>query len=142
MSLVDLVYKDCEVRVENVFMFVDLVLLSLDELDVILGMNFLTKYYATLDYSNKEVVFRKQGEFEVKFVGEKKVNLTNMISIFKARKLINKGCNAYLPHIMDTGMVRKDPKSVPIICEYLDLFSEELSGLSSDKGLSLLLRLR
>lgn len=46
-----------------------LILFELDELDVILGMNFLTQYHAVL-------VLRESRKFEVKFVADKKVELT------------------------------------------------------------------
>ena len=51
--------RDFEVRVGSVGMKVDLYLLELDELDVILGMDFLTMYHAMLDCSNTEVVLRE-----------------------------------------------------------------------------------
>lgn len=86
--------------------------LDLDELDVILGIDFLTKYYATLNYSNKEVLF-KAGEFEIKFVGDKKMNLENMISTVKERMLISKDCNGYLAHIVDMKMA----KNIPRVCQ-------------------------
>lgn len=92
--------------------------MDLDKLDIILEMDFLTEYHATLDCSNKEEVFKKHGEFEVKFIGDKKVNLANMISIVKARKLlISKSFNTYLSRIFGTRAKIKDPKSVSIICE-------------------------
>lgn len=106
-----------------------LILLDLIELDVILRMDFLTKYHTSMDCSNKEVVFRKPSKVRVKFVGDKKVNLANIILIVKARKLMNKGCNAYLAHIVYTKMKRKDPQSMSIVYKYLDVFSEKLSRL-------------
>lgn len=69
MFLVELVCRDCEVSIKNVVMKVDLTLFELDELDVILGMSFLTKYHAILDCSNKEVVLRDRRKFEFKFIG-------------------------------------------------------------------------
>lgn len=42
---------------------------------------------------------------------------------------MNKGCNAYLAHIVYTKMKRKDPQSMPIVYKYLDVFFEKLSRL-------------
>ena len=39
-----------EVKIKDVMMKVDLILFELDELDVILRMNFLTKYHVILNY--------------------------------------------------------------------------------------------
>ena len=46
-----------------------------------------------------------------------------------AQKCLRKGCEAYLDFVLNT----KDPEfkieSVPVVCEYLDVFPEELPGL-------------
>ncbi|KAA0035981.1 DNA/RNA polymerases superfamily protein [Cucumis melo var. makuwa] len=109
-------------------MKVDLCLFELDELDVILGMDFLTKYHAILDCSHKEVVLRDLGKFEIKFQGDKKVNFGRIISILKARKLMKKGHVAYLAQVVDTLAPKDNPSKVPIVCKYIDEFLEELSG--------------
>ena len=122
---------DFEIRIENVTMRVDLILLKLNELDVIMGMDFLTKYHAILDCSNKEVVLKKPRKFEIKFVDKKKAELVNIISMFKARKLIKKGHTAYLACVVNIQETRRKPRIMPIVCEYLDVFPEEISGLPS-----------
>ena len=61
--IVESVCRDCEVKIENVAMKVHLILFELDELDMILGMDFLTKYYVVLDCSNKKVVLRESLKF-------------------------------------------------------------------------------
>ncbi|KAA0056443.1 DNA/RNA polymerases superfamily protein [Cucumis melo var. makuwa] len=110
-------------------MKVDLILFELDELDVILEMYFLTEYHVILDCSNKEVVLRDLKKFEVKFRVDKKVELAGIISVLKARRLMKKGNTAYLEHVVDTQTSKSDPSRVPIVCEYLDVFLEELGGL-------------
>lgn len=79
-----------------------MLLFELDELYVILGMNFLTKYLVVFYCSNKEVVMKELGKSEVKFVVVTKVGLENIISALKARKLIRKGHIANFASIIDT----------------------------------------
>lgn len=100
--LVKLVCRDHKVKIENVTMKINLILFKLDELDVILGMDFLTKYHVVLDCSNKEVVLRDLGRFEMKFIGHKKVKLAGIIYVLKVEKLVRKRHNAYLARVMDT----------------------------------------
>lgn len=76
-------------------MHVDSILFELDGLDILLGMNFLTKYNVVLDCFNKKVVLKDLERFEIKFVGDKKVNLTGIIYMLKARKSM-KGHTSYL----------------------------------------------
>ena len=127
--MVESLCKNCEIKIENVSMIVDLILFELNVLDVILRMNFLAKYHAILDCSNKEVVLKEQEKIEVKYESDKKVELANIILVVKARKLIRKGHVAYLARVVDTRVIRKKPGSVLIVCEYLNVFSKEMSGL-------------
>ena len=50
---------------------VDLVVLDMIDYDVILGMNFLSKYGATIDCKAKVVSFQPIGEEHLMFVGDR-----------------------------------------------------------------------
>lgn len=56
--MVESMYRNCELRVDNVALKTNLISFELDEIEVILGMDFLTKYHAVFDCSNKDVVLR------------------------------------------------------------------------------------
>ena len=49
----------------------------------------------------------------------------------KAKKLLTKGREAYLAHVTEVKMEKLKPEDVPVVQEYLDVFSEELSGSST-----------
>ncbi|KAA0062027.1 Retrovirus-related Pol polyprotein from transposon 17.6 [Cucumis melo var. makuwa] len=77
--LVELVCRGCKVKVEDTAMKVNLVLFELDELDVILEIDFLAKYHAVLNYSNKEVILRDLGDkFVIVFIGNILVYFPNV----------------------------------------------------------------
>lgn len=82
-----------------------------------------------MDCSNKKAVLKYLRRFEVKFVDDKKMEITNIISVYKVRKLLKKRHTPYLDHVVDTQAERKQPRSVPIVREYLDVFLEEMNGL-------------
>lgn len=69
-------------------MRVHLIFFELGEMDIILGINFFTKYHAVLNCFNKEVVFKGLGKFEV--CRQEQSGPRKHISVFKARKLIKK----------------------------------------------------
>ena len=46
-----------------------------------------------------------------------------------AQKYVKKGCEAYLAYVLDSKESEKKLESVPVVCEYSDVFPEELSGL-------------
>ena len=54
-------------------MFVDLLPLEFVEFDVILGMDFLSKYHATIYCFKKEVRFERPSGVEVVFRGRRKI---------------------------------------------------------------------
>ena len=58
-----------------------------------------------------------------------------MISTLKAKRLLLKGCESYLAHVIDTSITKINLKNVPVVCEFPDIFSEDLLGLPSDREL-------
>ncbi|XP_039131834.1 uncharacterized protein LOC120268555 [Dioscorea cayenensis subsp. rotundata] len=64
---------------------------------------------------------------------ERKVLSRCVISSVKARKLLCKGCKAYLIHIVDTRIVAPNFNDVPIVQEFEDKFPNELTGLPPDR---------
>ena len=67
-------------------MVVDLVLLNVIDFDMILGMDCLTRHYATLDYREEVVMFRLPNDEEFRFRGDRNSMPQNLISAFTARK--------------------------------------------------------
>ncbi|KAA3470916.1 DNA/RNA polymerases superfamily protein [Gossypium australe] len=45
------------------------------------------------------------------------------------QRYVRKGCEAYLAYVLDTKVSEMKIESVPIVCEFLDVFSEELPRL-------------
>ena len=67
----DIIFLRCPVLVEDREFPVDLVLLNVIDFDVILGMDWLSQHYATLDYHSKVLIFIIPGEEEFKFLGDR-----------------------------------------------------------------------
>ncbi|KAG8472933.1 hypothetical protein CXB51_035052 [Gossypium anomalum] len=61
-----------------------------------------------------------------------------------AQKYVRKGCETYLAYVLDSKKSEKKLESVPVVCEYLDVFPEELPGLPPVRevefGIELVLR--
>ena len=60
--LAELMCKTCILRIGDKDLIVDLILLDLDDFDIILGMDFLAFYHATVYYYTKEVIFQILGQ--------------------------------------------------------------------------------
>ena len=61
------VCKDCPLTLENRNFPTDLIVLSMSEFDVILGIDWLTKYGAILDCVSKSITFSTPGRLSFKF---------------------------------------------------------------------------
>ena len=125
----DVYLQNCPVLIKNRELLADLALLDVLEFDVILGMDWLSKHYATVDCRRKEVIFKIPNVEEFKFVGDKSSAPQNLISAITAKKMLSKGCQGYLTIVRDTAAEKKSISDVPVACEFIDVFPEELSGL-------------
>jgi hypothetical protein len=64
----------------------------------------------------------------VVFKGERRVILNSIISVMTTRKLIRKGCHAWLSHVRELKTGSIELTNIPIVKEFLDVFWEELPG--------------
>ena len=88
-----------------------------------------------MDYFIKKVIFRKPGFLELEFVGDRRILPMCVISALKAKRLLPKGCEAYLAHVVDTSTLKVTLRSVPIVQEFSDVFFKDLLRLSLDREL-------
>ena len=117
------------VFVEGRCLSADLVVLDLTDFDVILGMDWLSTHGATLDCRDKVVRFRCQDGSEVIFKGDRRGTPRRLISALQARRLLMRGCQGFLAHVRELDSHVREPASVPVVREFLDVFPDELPGL-------------
>ena len=100
------------------------------EFNVILGMDWLARHYASLDCREKVVIFRIPNDDEFHFRGDKASMPQNLISAITARKMLRRGCQGYLAVIRNVEADKGAVDRVPVVCEFPDVFPEELPGLT------------
>ncbi|TYK11985.1 reverse transcriptase [Cucumis melo var. makuwa] len=88
---------------------------------------------------SKEVVFRKPGFVEVVFRGMRKVVPRSLI--LKAEKLLRKGCITFLAHMVVVQREKLKLEDVPVVKEFLDVYSDDLSGLPPDREIEFIIEL-
>ena len=110
------ILRRCTVLVDDRELFVDLVVLDILGYDVILGMDWLSKYHASIDCLKKVVTFRPPDEEEFLFVGTTKKLRTPIISAMKAKRLLNSGCIGFLASVMDASLEQSiKPEDVLVV---------------------------
>nr|CAD1818448.1 unnamed protein product [Ananas comosus var. bracteatus] len=93
----------CPVQIGDWIMPPDLLVLSrMKGFDIILGIYWLSKYYATIDCESKIITFREPGQEEVVYRVCKGSLFAMTVSMSRARKLIKSGCVAYLASVVET----------------------------------------
>ena len=103
--IVNGVYRDCPIRIQEYEFPRDLIKLSFREFDVILGIDWLSRHQVVVDYRMMRVTLRTPSGEEVTFIGERPNHLSNVISTATARTMVRKGCEAYLEYVIDTKKV-------------------------------------
>ena len=58
-----------------------------------------------------------------------------MIFALEAKRLLLKGCESYLAHVVDTSVIEVKLENMPMVCEFSNVFPKDLPGLSPDKKL-------
>ncbi|KAM5559622.1 hypothetical protein ABKV19_021005, partial [Rosa sericea] len=79
--------------------------------------------------SRSTVLFRSPGKPIVTFYGEREVLPSCIISALTAKKMLSKGCQAYLAHVVNTDAEVMDLSQISIVGDYPDVFPDELPGL-------------
>ncbi|GJU46225.1 putative reverse transcriptase domain-containing protein [Tanacetum coccineum] len=90
----------CTLNLLNRSFPIDLMVIELGSFDIIIGMDWLSRYDAAI------------------LCGEK-----------KARKYIEKGCELFLAQVTEQESKEKRLEDVPVIRDFLEVFPEELPGL-------------
>ncbi|WRX12108.1 Retrotransposon gag domain - like 10 [Theobroma cacao] len=128
-------YRDCGVRVGEKEFRGDLIPLEIQDFDLILGIDWLTTHRANVDCFRKKVVLQNSEGAKIVFLGECRVLPSCVISTIKALKLVQKGYPTYLAHVIDSSKGEPKLEDVPIVCEFPDVFPDELPGLPLEREL-------
>ncbi|XP_028081335.1 uncharacterized protein LOC114282792 [Camellia sinensis] len=122
------VYPTCEIMTSDKILYVDLLPLRIYYFDCILGMDWLTKYYATIDCVSKFGIFRPLGMPKFVFVGNEIIPPLYLISFVKGKMFLRKRCRGYLCCVLNVTSDSSTVENIPIINEFSDVFPNELLG--------------
>ena len=78
-------------------------------------------------------MFKKQGYSELEFEGDRRILPTCVISALEAKRLLHKGCETYLAHVINKSSSEVTLDNVLVVCEFPNVFLEDLSGLPPDR---------
>ena len=88
---------------------------------VILGMDWLGKYKATIECREQRVLLEGPRGENVRYRKFPKGPKTNLVSTLKLQILVREGHPLYLCHISQEGKKEEDPKDINVVNEFLDV---------------------
>lgn len=132
---VDTIIRGCTLNLLNHPFNIDLMPVELGSFDVIVGMDWLSKYHAAI-ICDEKIVRLPYGDEVLIIEGDRKdrrsASRLNIISCTKVQKYIEKGCHLFLAQV--NKKEEKEPEGkrledVPIVRDFPEVFPEELPGL-------------
>jgi hypothetical protein len=123
----------CEVAVGGQKLPADLIVLGITDFDVVLGMDWLEQNYANIDCRSKVVTFAVPGSSKFCFYGDRYGRNIPMISALHASRLMQQGCVGYLAYLLNSSGSASSLGDIPVVCEFPDVFPEELPGLPPER---------
>ena len=131
------IYRNCPIIIQTKEFLTDLITLPFREFDLILGMDWLSKHRAIVDFGQKTVVLKCSDQTEVIVQGIGSSVMSNVISTMQARRIMRKGCETFLALILDSKRGQVDVEKIPVVREFPDVFPEELPGIPHEREVDL-----
>ncbi|GJT91492.1 putative reverse transcriptase domain-containing protein [Tanacetum coccineum] len=130
---VNTIIRGCALNFMNHPFNIDLMSVPLDSFDVIIGMDWLTKYHGVI-ICDENIVHVPFGREMLIFQGngnnQKEESRLNIISCTKAQEYLSKGCDVFLAHITTKEAKDKSEgkrlEDVPIVKYFPKVFPEDL----------------
>ncbi|GJV41654.1 putative nucleotidyltransferase, ribonuclease H [Tanacetum coccineum] len=102
--------------------------IKLGSFDVVIGMDWLSKYHARIICDEKVVHIPSKGETLI-IRGDRSKTRLSLISCIKTERYISRGCQVFIAQVMEKKSDEKRLEDIPIVREFPDVFPEELPGL-------------
>ncbi|XP_070035168.1 uncharacterized protein [Nicotiana tomentosiformis] len=130
--IVDHVYRLCLIVISGFEIRTDLLLLSMVDFDIILGMDWLSPYHAILDCHAQMMMLVMPGLPWLEWRCTLDYVTSSVVSFLKAQRMVEKWCNVYLAYARDVIIYTPTMESVPVVRDFSDVFPADLLVLMQD----------
>ncbi|XP_073120727.1 uncharacterized protein [Henckelia pumila] len=125
------VLNGVELELQGNLIRADLVVLPMSGFDLILGMDWLSVNGASIDFRRRSISVNPSDRDSFIFFAAQSSGASHVISYVRAKKLLRKGCQGFLASLV---VAADEPSSksiadVEIVCEFLDVFSDDVVGI-------------
>jgi hypothetical protein len=112
--------KNVPIKFGSLIIKINLLILGLDSVDIILGTDWLTKHQAVIDIAARAIEVHSPTCAETTLY------------------LPDQGCTHSCAFVMIESPVEK----IPVVCDYLDVFPDELPGMPPDRDIEFAIELQ
>ena len=128
------VIRDIDLELHGNLVYADLIVLPMPEFDIILGMDWLLRNRVLIDFQRRSVLVRPPGMTQFLFEPDRYFPLPRIIPYVQARKLMHRGCRAFLATSISVPEApSQSAVDVPIVKDFLDVFPEDVSGMPPER---------
>ncbi|XP_028057276.1 uncharacterized protein LOC114261233 [Camellia sinensis] len=135
---VNLVCKSCELEIFGSYLICDLRVMDMSDFDIILGMDWLSVYQAIIDCYHRTVTASSLNGTKVQFKGDRQDSLTPTCRKSGQHDQLT----GWLASLILEGENREDPGLPHVVCEYADVFPDELPGLPPKRDVDFTIELQ
>ncbi|GKE65203.1 reverse transcriptase domain-containing protein [Tanacetum coccineum] len=122
------VIQGCTLILLNQPIEIDLMPIKLGSFDIVIGMDWLSKYHARISYDEKVVHLPINGETLI-IRGDRSKTRLSLISCIKTERYISRGCQVFIAQVMEKKSDDKRLEDIPVVREFLEIFPKDLPGL-------------
>ena len=123
----------------NKVYYVELVELYMLDFDVILGMEWLNSFFASIYCRTRVVKFNFPNRPVVEWKGVNSIPRVCIISCIKSCKIISKGCVYHIVRVQDLDSEIPPIESVLVVREFPEVFPNDIPVILPERKLILLL---
>ncbi|GKC64610.1 putative reverse transcriptase domain-containing protein, partial [Tanacetum coccineum] len=122
------VIQGCTLILLNQPFEIDLMPIKLGSFKVVIGMDWLSKYHARIIYNEKVVHIPIDGETLI-IRGDRSKTRLNLMSCIETERYISMGYQVFVAQVMEKKSDEKRLEDIPVVREFLEVFSKDLPGL-------------
>ncbi|XP_073129622.1 uncharacterized protein [Henckelia pumila] len=112
----------------------DLIVLPMPEFDLILGMDWMTKNAVVIDFQQRSVMVRPEGNEPFWFEATRTSKRTQLISLMQAKKLVHDGCVTFVASVSLSELpAPPNISDVDVVKDFEDVFPDEVAGIPPDR---------
>ncbi|KAJ9566564.1 hypothetical protein OSB04_002530 [Centaurea solstitialis] len=129
------VYRDVVIELEGVEFKIDLIPIPMREINVVVGVDWLSRNGGHIDCEFERVVIRNPSGGELTILSERRRRPPKLCTLAKARKHVLHGGQSFLAYVVDSQAEtrKKTVAKVPVVSEYSDVFPDDLPGIPPER---------